>query len=227
MTQNLIILSKFPSVSQLELVGWGRVEYESREEAFVYASDVLPLLREYHGTCTPLGIFLSKPTLTRLFIHHSDPRALTVHLHKEYRHITLLLVMLTSLDQETLSTICTRLPSLIDLGIHTSQHFEEVHCEDGINTQATDLFSTLTDTPLPRTLERLVILWQFDFEFEHDEEEGVPVASPENIPDFVAMRDKLRERCPALRTLWLDGQDFMFKWRQLLDREEMEQENTI
>ncbi|KAJ7644688.1 hypothetical protein FB45DRAFT_298753 [Roridomyces roridus] len=225
MTQNLVVLSKFPAVCALQLGGWGQIKYEPSEQPAIRAADVLPLLREYHGPCTPLHLFLPKPTLIRLVIDGCGPEELTFQLRGEYGHITTLHTTVHDLDRNTLSTICRCLPALIELHVTVLAEIEDGEYEDGINPRATDFFSTFADTPdLPSTLQRLSISWEF--EFESEDAEDAPVASTENIPDFLAMRDKLRERCPALGTLWLDGHDFMFRWRQLLDREEESYEDV-
>ncbi|KAJ7644738.1 hypothetical protein FB45DRAFT_1116449 [Roridomyces roridus] len=230
MTQNLLILSKFPAVCELQLSGWEfQVKYESSEEPTVNVSDVLPLLREYRGPCTPLHLFLSKSTLARLVIDACPLEDFIFQFGGTYGHITALDATVYDLNQGALSTICSCLPALIDLRIKVLNQieFEEDDFRDS-NSVATDFFSTLANTlGLPSTLQRLAISWDFiGFDSLDDYDEG-PVAWPEAIPDFVTIRDTLKERCPPLRTLWFDWQDFMFKWRQLLDRDEMEQKNEI
>ncbi|KAJ7644654.1 hypothetical protein FB45DRAFT_1053357 [Roridomyces roridus] len=224
-TQNLVALSKFPAVCKLQLGGWKEIEYEPSEEPAIRALDVLPLLRQYRGACTALHLFLPKPTLTRLVIDFCRPEELISQLVEGHVHITVLHANVDDLDRNALSTICRCLPALIELRMRVFVGIEDGEYEDGINPRATDFFSTFTNIPnLPSTLQRLTVSWEFEFESEYVED--IPVASPENIPDFPAIGDKLRERCPALRTLWLDGHDFMFRWRQVLDREEVEQEDS-
>ncbi|KAJ7644699.1 hypothetical protein FB45DRAFT_999654 [Roridomyces roridus] len=224
MTQNLVVLSKFPAVCALQLGGWGQIEYEPSEQPAIRAVGVLPLLKEYRGASTPLHLFLPKPTLTRLVIDVGSPEELTFQLRGEYGHITTLHTTVHDLDRYNLSTICRCLPALIELRVSVLAEIEDGEYSD-FNRRATDFFADLEDTPgLPPTLQRLAISWEF--EFESDEDEDTLVVLPEMIPDFFVMRDKLRERCPAPRTLWFDGYDFMFRWRQLLDREEVLQEQN-
>ncbi|KAJ7644714.1 hypothetical protein FB45DRAFT_1021462 [Roridomyces roridus] len=228
MNRNLTTLSKFPAVRKVCLSGWGDFEYESTDAPLHRAPDVLPLLQEYSGSCTPLHMFLPRPTLTCLSIHWCTPDELSSQLREEYTHITSLDAGLSNLDQQTLDTISTFLPELTELRLQIFYDLEDDDVEDGFNPKATNFFSTLVNTPapqLPPNLRRLAISWEFDFEFLSDAFEDAPVASPDSIPHFLAMRDKLRERCPALTTLWFDGRDFMFWWRLLDTGEEIEQEN--
>ncbi|KAJ7644739.1 hypothetical protein FB45DRAFT_299163 [Roridomyces roridus] len=232
MNLNLALLSKFPAVRTLRGSGWGDSNDEPADVPLWRVSDVLPLLQEYRGTCRFLKTFLPKPTLARLVLDDglTTPGILLSQLDGQYGHITSLDATLTNLDHHVLSTICISLPGLIDLRIRIGylEDDEIDEYENGVNTRATDFFSTLKDTHrLPSTLQRLALSWEFDFEYFEDNEQGPPTALPENVPDFFEIREKLRERCPALRTLWLDGHDFMFKWRQMVDREEVEQENEI
>ncbi|KAJ7644683.1 hypothetical protein FB45DRAFT_999644 [Roridomyces roridus] len=230
MHRNLIIFSKFPAVLKLWLDDWADSEDEPTDVPLRCTLDVLPLLQEYCGIWTPLHFLLPKPTLARIALSLCTPGELLSELRGEYKHITSLNARLPELDQQTLSSICACLPGLLDLRFSIFYDLEDGDVNDGFNPKATNFFSALADTPgllgVPPTLQRLAISWEFDFDcltiFDY-----FPVASPDRIPDFLVMRDTLRERCPTLRTLWFDGQDFMFKWRQLLGREEMEQENEI
>ncbi|KAJ7644737.1 hypothetical protein FB45DRAFT_1053412 [Roridomyces roridus] len=225
MNRNLATLSRFPAVRKLWLQGLGEFQYQSTDASSLHGHDVLPLLQEYSGSWKPLHMFLPKPTLACLDIHFCTPEELSSQLREEYRHITSLYATLIDLDQQTLNTICTCLPELTELHIRIYT-FDDAQREDGFNPKATSFFSTFgtTLTSLPPTLKRLAIAWEFEFE---SDDAQVVYPGPKHIPDFLAMRDKLRKRCPALRTLWLDGHHFIFRWRQLLDREEMEQQNEI
>ncbi|KAJ7644702.1 hypothetical protein FB45DRAFT_1116382 [Roridomyces roridus] len=230
MNRNLTTLSKFPAVRKVCLSGWGDFEYESTDAPLQRVPDLLPLLQEYSGSCAPLHMFLPRPTLTCLSIHWCKPDELSSQLREEYTPITSLDAGLSNLDQQTLDTISTFLPELTELRLQIFYDLEDDDVEDGFNAKATNFFSTFANTPaphLPPNLRRLAISWEFDSEFLSEAFEDAPVASPDNIPDFLAMRDKLRERCPALRVLWFDGHDFMFRWRLLDTGEEMEQENKI
>ncbi|KAJ7644716.1 hypothetical protein FB45DRAFT_1053399 [Roridomyces roridus] len=237
MAQNLVILAKFPVVCELQLDGWGEIESGPTEKPAVRASDVLPLLREYRGTCTPLHLFLPKPTLERLVIDFCPLEDLSFQLRGEYGHITALQATVHDLDRNNVSTIFRCLPALIELPVMVLAESEDGEYQD-LNPRVCRLncFSSIylsgdglllptgRYAGLPPTLQRLAISWRFHF--DSDEDEDTLVVLPEMIPDFFAMRDKLGERCPALRTLWFDGHDFLFRWRQLLDREEVQQEES-
>ncbi|KAJ7644753.1 hypothetical protein FB45DRAFT_1116496 [Roridomyces roridus] len=121
---NLVTLSKFPAVRHLQLDGWGLSGGEA-EASSVPASDVLPLLREYHGPYTALPLFLSRPTLAHLIIDCCTAWELSSQLRGQHGHITSLSATLYQFDQETFSTICTCLPGLIDLRIQTYRIIED------------------------------------------------------------------------------------------------------
>ncbi|KAJ7604206.1 hypothetical protein FB45DRAFT_1013645 [Roridomyces roridus] len=227
MNKNLASLAKFPVVRELQISGWGQLVYEAVEAPAVRASDVLPLLREYSGPCRLLPILLDKPSLTHLTLERCTPSELLAQLHGEHSRIASLHATLYDPKPADLSSICRSFPALVDLCVRISAVAQDSEFEDGVNMGATNFFTALVDMPcLPSTLRRLAISW--DLVFDSDDEDMEPVeASPRRIPDFVAIRNALRERCPALATLWLDGYDFRFKWRQLLGREEVEQENMI
>ncbi|KAJ7445659.1 hypothetical protein FB451DRAFT_1292735 [Mycena latifolia] len=81
---------------------------------------------------------------------------------------------------------------------------------DDVNSAATSFFKTLPDAlALPPTLQHLGFSLNFTHEFEI-----VPSDAP---PNFPTLRNALLARCPALASLWLDGEDFLFSWSKDVD----------
>ncbi|KAJ7662264.1 hypothetical protein B0H17DRAFT_1258292 [Mycena rosella] len=215
--QTLAFLYKFPSVEHLRLAYDGPV----LDGPDVHALELFPLLREYSGPSHTLHIFLPIPTLIRLTIEECSPGILISKL-KEMRtphYIPSLDVFfdnhIEDLDNAVLDTLCTFFPRLTALRITTTFHIGADDLEeDGTNAKATTFFAALADTPaLPPTLKYLGISWEFDRDIL--ELEGAPPVS--KLPDFNALRHALVARCHGLKSLWLDGGDFLFQWRKFVD----------
>ncbi|KAJ7644680.1 hypothetical protein FB45DRAFT_298697 [Roridomyces roridus] len=201
MSPGLVALSKFPGLRSLKLHGWGQVDYESESESestsTVQALDILPRLEltEYVGAPELLPWFLAKPTLVRLVTHPCTSAYLASQLCGGSTSITSLYARLRDLDLGSLRSICTSLPGLLDLRIEVSSPM----------TIATNFFFALVqaDTPvLPTELQRLAISWDFTGSESRNSE------SPSPPPNYQAMRG----RYPALRKLWLDGEEFLFRF---------------
>ncbi|KAJ7644664.1 hypothetical protein FB45DRAFT_1116331 [Roridomyces roridus] len=205
MSQNLVILAKFPGLRSLQFYGLGQVNDDA---ILASVQDVLPMLKGYVGTPELLPYLLSKSTLARLLITLCTSADLASQLRVGSSHITSLHASLFELDHGALDSISTSLPRLLDLRIDI---FSSSRNPDGINTLAMDFFSALVAEirVLPTGLQRLAISRCFDYEFQGSESRSG--TSPP--PHFLVMWDKLREICPALTMLWLDGQDFIF-WRR-------------
>jgi hypothetical protein len=65
---------------------------------------------------------------------------------------------------------------------------------------------------VPRTLERLVIYWEF-MSSQNEDQEPRRRPSGSDLPDLAVLCAAVTARCPALKFLWLDGHDFMVHWR--------------
>ncbi|KAJ7644769.1 hypothetical protein FB45DRAFT_898627 [Roridomyces roridus] len=218
------IWSRFPAVRVLAFKASKSAAQSLTEASAAEAAHVLPLLEEYNSYCQLLPLLPSRPTLTRLVVDSCAPGELVSGLRgmvNNNLHITSLDATLNAtLRENSFIAICKSLPKLVGLHINILTTVKRWEYEQaGKVERATDFFSTLAETPtLPPTLERLAITWKFD--------EGLdPLCSPvERIPDFPRMRDSLVGKCPDLKTLWLDGDDFLFGWRRYsvrrVDRED-------
>ncbi|KAJ7149183.1 hypothetical protein C8R43DRAFT_1007425 [Mycena crocata] len=215
MAYNLGILAKLPSVERFELRGWGKISHETGLHA--QASGVFSLLTEYTGPEHALHLFLPRPRLTRLTVSYCSPADLMLELQGMQTPLTgvkSLNLTFDDLDNPTLQTLFEIFPHLTELHIHIAFEVEEDMFDDDVNDKATTFFSTLAATPaLPPTLKHIALVW----EFEYEDIENAPVPDDGDVPDLAELRDALVERCPSLTSLWLDGRDFLFQWRQLPD----------
>ncbi|KAJ6632235.1 hypothetical protein B0H10DRAFT_2206623 [Mycena sp. CBHHK59/15] len=124
-------------------------------------------------------------------------------------HITSLDATFDSFDNAALGTLSGFFPRLTELRIRINFEVEDGAFEDDVNPQATTFFEALAETPtLPPTLERLALCWAFEYE----DPENAPTA--DELPEFAELRDALVVRCPGLTVLWLDGHEFLFRWRK-------------
>ncbi|KAJ7448614.1 hypothetical protein B0H11DRAFT_2080039 [Mycena galericulata] len=206
MSQNLSILSKFPAVQILALNDSEMTEDVVR----VDASAVLPVLREYTGPCETLPIFLAHSTLARLIVPRCDPATFIAQLPGIQVQITSLNVTFWDLDTTAFRTLCAFFPSLTELCIRVV--YGGVF--QGYNSKAKEFFSELGDTPtLPSALERLAFAWEFEYEDSSDEE----TPWVHEMDSFDPVRDALVIQCPALTTLWLDGDEYLFRWHKSPD----------
>ncbi|KAJ7458870.1 hypothetical protein FB451DRAFT_1372087 [Mycena latifolia] len=211
--ETLAFLSKFPRVKSLALVG------TTPPAGWVATQAFFPLLREFKcsGQYDTLSAFLSLPTLTCVTVDNYHPQLLMTHLagnRTSLSKITLLTISFTSWYHFTeremnipfLNTLYEFFPTLTELRIS----IDHGSMNSDFNSVATVFFKALPDAPaLPPTLKHLCLSWEFDPEF------GVPPT--DTLPDFTALRDALVARCPALVALWLDGEDFLFRWRKYSD----------
>ncbi|KAJ7644770.1 hypothetical protein FB45DRAFT_1021513 [Roridomyces roridus] len=126
-------------------------------------------------------------------------------------HIVSLQASVYDLDNPGFSAICSCLPNVVDLHIDILSNLNDLNDFGSLTSLSPDFFSLFEETSsLPPSLERLAITWDFSEALEGEE--------PSRIPDFVAMRQGLLRRCPALRMLWLDGDLFLFRWRKIVLR---------
>ncbi|KAJ7505895.1 hypothetical protein B0H11DRAFT_2272646 [Mycena galericulata] len=218
MSQNFSILSHFPGVEIFSMRGWGEVQDGPGPR--LQASTVLPRLKEYTGPCQTVSIFLTKSTLTRITIEYCKPQDFIAQLQglRAPENLTLLDVTFDDLEIPEFDTICAFFTRITELRIKVVYYVEEGAFgdppEEGDNYMATMFFKGLADaSALPPALERLAIRWEFMYE----DLENAPPVDPEDIPSFDELHNVLLGHCPALTTLWLDGHDFLFRWRKAPD----------
>ncbi|KAJ6527038.1 hypothetical protein B0H19DRAFT_1243334 [Mycena capillaripes] len=207
MSHNLEIMSKFPNVRVLSIGGWGEVD------AWPKDSGPFPLLSEYDGTHKLLPFFFSRATLTRITVSDATPDLVIRQLQGLCTplNITALNGNFEGFDNEAFDTLISLLPRLVELRIRITLELEDGELEDNINSIATSFFDALADTPgLPLTLEHLALAWKFEYEYLETE----PIVDDDQS-DLLQLRDALLARCPALKSIWLDGHDFLFQWRKL------------
>ncbi|KAJ6518286.1 hypothetical protein C8R47DRAFT_1232463 [Mycena vitilis] len=211
------VMAKFPAVRVFTIRGWGEVGDGDPPHGSVGRDDAMPFpaLEEYIGLDKTLSMFLPLPTLARITILDGRPAGVIAQLQtarSPLANITAFTAQFwESLDGLVLGTLLGLLPRLNELRIRINMEIDDDDIEvfeDGINPYATQFFHCLPFTPnLPPTLEQLALSWSFEFtEFDAD-------PAPEKTPDFSPIRDALLLRCPALKTLWLDGHDFLYRWR--------------
>ncbi|KAJ7804286.1 hypothetical protein B0H14DRAFT_3486416 [Mycena olivaceomarginata] len=215
---NLTILSKFPAVEVLSLVGpWkgGETGNEGLEVA-----KTLPMLRAYKGSFRTLPMFLALPTLTHVEAYgpsiSANPALFMQQLEgvQSPSGITMLDLHFGSFEHAALAPVSAFFTRLTRLSVFIRVHSEEmVLSSDRVNRQATSFFIALADAPtLPRTLEHLVISWVFTSpEYEEEAPHGHPAVR--DLPDLIYLRSALLAHCPALTFISLDGHDFMFHRR--------------
>ncbi|KAJ7644703.1 hypothetical protein FB45DRAFT_1053392 [Roridomyces roridus] len=205
-TASAAAFSKFPAVRILKLEKQRRRRSHPEHTACPSTSHILPLLNTYIGPHELLPLFLEKPTLKNLILDRCRAEELCLVLCTEAPHITSLHATFEHIDSATFETICTSFPGLVDLFIQRPEfYFPEDH--ERFYPEPAEFFSTLADSPLPRSLQRLAIALKWGelghFELHSD---GSPIS--------VEGRKKLTERCPALTKLRLDGYDFLYTWRR-------------
>ncbi|KAJ7135763.1 hypothetical protein C8R44DRAFT_976568 [Mycena epipterygia] len=211
MSYNLAILSKFPGVRVFSVDGWSLRDDASGPR--VQTPQILPVLAEYTGPYRALHIFLPRVTLTRLTISGCDIDDLITEL-KAIRPLdditSLNVTFYDSMDHVTLNAMCGFFPRLAELYIHISFHLsEENNFEDDMNPEPAWFFNMVAESvTFPPTLERLAMSWVYRSDYIMEFERANP------LPRFAYLRDALVARCPALTSLWLDGYNFLFRWRK-------------
>ncbi|KAF8206851.1 hypothetical protein K438DRAFT_1756195 [Mycena galopus ATCC 62051] len=213
---NLSILSKFPGLQILSMLGPGKVQ-----DMPVETSAALPILQQYTGPCETMALFLPLSTLKRLTIQGCIPKDFTKQLQANRFPIYLTSLDVTfdeNLDMTTLHTVCTFFPTLTTLRICISFEYYELEEEgpvgDGINHTATKFLAELIDfTSFPAELRQLALDWNF---FYTDHEVAMYSYQLE-VPQFDELRDILVARLLALTKLWLDTDNFLFNWRKTQD----------
>ncbi|KAJ7056971.1 hypothetical protein C8F01DRAFT_1308506 [Mycena amicta] len=87
-------------------------------------------------------------------------------------------------------------------------NFPDVDGEDGDDPIPLDYFVSLaTLVSLPPSLTALFITWELVYEHL-----GNPPGDDATEDQLVKLKDALLERCPALESLWLDGNSFTYRW---------------
>ncbi|KAJ7752564.1 hypothetical protein B0H16DRAFT_786868 [Mycena metata] len=213
MSSNVAIFVKFPGVHTLTINGHGRLS-ESPQDL-----EILPALTEYRGSVVPLATFLHTPKLTNLTIDYCSPDDFVTRLQSVHRtlNITSLEIEFDRCDHEKLRTLCDLLPHLTELRLAIAVEIDKGENEEDTSLQ-TSFFQALLEAPgLTQTLEQLSICWVFKFySYELPPDGGEP-------PNFSEIRAVLVARCPALKSLWIDGHEFVFRWRQAVDGTTLEE----
>ncbi|KAJ7673715.1 hypothetical protein DFH06DRAFT_749342 [Mycena polygramma] len=218
MVHNRAIMSKFPAVKVLSLWGWGEVEDGDGLNSRLELEDApFPALEEYSGTHRVLSIFLTRATLTRVTITDGYLPGVIAQLQAGRSPVNITAFtadFFEPVDTFAFGILLRLLPRLTQLCVRVRMKGDEdaVEFQDGVNRHATTFFDALANTlVLPYTLEHLAFLWEFEFDAFAIE----PTA--ERQPEFHELRDALVARSPALKTLWLDGHDFLYQWRKVRD----------
>ncbi|KAJ6479601.1 hypothetical protein C8R45DRAFT_1155614 [Mycena sanguinolenta] len=225
-SQNLTIMSKFPSVRILTLSG----KEFAAESVPVQPRAVFLRLEEYYGHCHALSLFVVATPLRRVRIECAGPKAFLTRIQAvSGLEITSLNAKFNELDNAAFNKIVKFLPQLTELLLtiavsDTSRLFKrEIYdgrklpkdevvdgrLGDWIRSEflVSTFFLKLSTAPsLPSKLERLAINWGC-YEAFFDE------LSAYKLPVFPRMRDAFVVRCPRLTWLWFNGIYFMYEWR--------------
>ncbi|KAJ7200813.1 hypothetical protein GGX14DRAFT_466169, partial [Mycena pura] len=208
MDSNIAFLSRFPNVEHLAVTGWGEPINTSGSHP-----PCLAALRELSSlSCPPilLPVVPGSP-LTSLTVSNCNAAAFTEQLRRMQvpRTITYLAVDFDSLEAVALGMILLFFPQLADLTISIGLVVkDDIYAEDGFNPIATKFFTALPGlAALPSGLRSISVSWLF--EYGENDDPG----HDKNF-EFGAVRDALLQRCPALTSLWLDGDTLLLWWRR-------------
>ncbi|KAJ6477876.1 hypothetical protein C8R47DRAFT_643870 [Mycena vitilis] len=218
MVHNRAIMSKFPGVEVLCLWGWGEMEDGDELNSRLELEDApFPVLEEYCGPHRAMSMFLGRATLTRLTVTDGYLPGVINQLQAVHGPVNITAFTANffgAVDTVAFGILLRLLPRLTQLYVRVRIEGgeDEVQFQNGVNRQATTFFDALADAfVLPNILEHLALVWQFNF----DAFAIVPTA--ERPPEFHKLRDALVAKCPALKTLWIDGYDFLYQWRKVRD----------
>ncbi|KAJ7885528.1 hypothetical protein B0H14DRAFT_3431813 [Mycena olivaceomarginata] len=189
LSETLTIMSKFPSVRLLKLVGrWVPPDDDAHDAVF-------PLLKEYSGPHRALPFFHPAIFLTRLHItERCRPEDLIARLQGiQAPNITTFQATFHEIDNTAFSKLIELLPRLTEALIRIVVR-ENDELGSGITPcfKPSTFFGMLAETPsLPSRLEHLGISWE-GYDRLHD------YVSTYEIPDFPRVRDTVLEK-------WLSG----------------------
>ncbi|KAJ7135791.1 hypothetical protein C8R44DRAFT_976583, partial [Mycena epipterygia] len=208
---DLAVLSQFPGVWAFSIDG--RTLREDGPLPRLQAPQTLPVLAEYSGPYHALQLLLPRATLTHLTIstcHIDDLIKELKGIHTLDNITSLDATFYDSMDHVTLNALCGFFPRLAELHIRISFHLlEEDNFEYDISPKPVRFFKMVAESAaLPPTLERLAMSWVYRSDYFLE----VEMVNP--LPRFAYLRDTLVARCPALTSLWLDGYNFLFRWRK-------------
>ncbi|KAJ7783631.1 hypothetical protein DFH07DRAFT_764109 [Mycena maculata] len=213
-SQNLIILSKFPAVHILRLLG--------KPRGRVHKCLLFP-------PSSPLALFLPVAALTHITIPRCSPQDFIACIQDtQSPNIVSLHMEFTKLDNTAFNTLSELFPRLTELlirivvsdmsrwfscEIYDSSQLKDDEVVDGqfgdsvrAGSKLSKFFIQLANTPtVPPNLEHLAISWEC-YEKHFDE------LSAYKIPDFAQLRDTLVVRCTSLTWLWFDGFYFLYEW---------------
>ncbi|KAK7047033.1 hypothetical protein R3P38DRAFT_2877925 [Favolaschia claudopus] len=217
LSDTLAIFSKFPNLRIYES------SYTSvlRNVPPAQEAAIFPVLEQYTGAFENLTIFLQRPTLTHIELESGYPVQLLLNHLRGYTYvpnITSFTAFFTSdaeneFGETELNALLTLFPGLRELELKLRPDARE---DGGFTPQATTFFSKLPSTALlPRTLNTLSLEWDFPYEYGSTESAmgNDPAAPlPADIPDLPSLCAALRERCPELIHIYLNGYHFGYVW---------------
>ncbi|KAJ7826205.1 hypothetical protein B0H14DRAFT_2817711 [Mycena olivaceomarginata] len=213
----LPILSKFMGVEVLVMEGY----WTHSEHGPSGFSGPLPILKEYDGPQEMLPILLSRLTLSHITIGWIDWPWIAEMLHASPPSGSIVSLTassgpITSADFGFLFKI---FPFLSELNLNIG-HGQR----DSPNSLRKAFFENITT--VPTSLELLTIRWKH---FEAEDSSSSDIEDDASTPDrrnHASTADKLHHvaelrtlvaRCPALISLWIETQDFFFRWHRLSD----------
>ncbi|KAF7376515.1 hypothetical protein MSAN_00067500 [Mycena sanguinolenta] len=200
---NLSILSHFPAVEIFSTNGSPRLP----------ASDltVLPILQQYTGPCETMASFLSRSTLTRLTTPLCRPHVFREQLNRFQGSNNMLSFSVSfdgeGIDMSTISPIRSFFPRLktLHVRIFHSERDPGVNLRDLVATFFAELGNPFV---LPTELERMAFDWTIG-------SAGIPTDQQIEVDPFTNLRTALTTQYPALRMVWLDGDNFLFCWHKM------------
>ncbi|KAK7059965.1 hypothetical protein R3P38DRAFT_3384555 [Favolaschia claudopus] len=184
-------------------------------------ASIFPILEEYTGAYENLRIFILRPTLTHIELDSGfsvQNLLKTVLGHTSFPNITSFKARFTSdvteeFSQMEFNALLTLFPLLSTLDLTLIPDAQE---DGGFTPQATAFLSNLpSNALLPRTLKTLLLEWDFPYEYGSTESamgHDPAAPPPEDIPDFPSLRAALRQRCPELTHIMLNGYHFGYVW---------------
>ncbi|KAJ7107728.1 hypothetical protein C8R44DRAFT_986882 [Mycena epipterygia] len=204
-------LLKFLAVEVL--YNGSRISHD-RSDPDVQTSRLVPVLKEYTGFHENLHLFLPAASLSRLTMRYcKNPHELMTQLQGmgTTQNITSLDASFGDMNHTSFDILCNFFTHLTELHLRILLYVEGSTPED-TDTAATLVLKALDANPtLPPTIEHLALIWEISYS---DVEEKPSAIQP---PDLAALRGALVSRCPALMSLWIDGEDFVLRWCKFAD----------
>ncbi|KAJ7644746.1 hypothetical protein FB45DRAFT_1116466 [Roridomyces roridus] len=239
LARNRLAWDKFPGVRTLDLMAWGYRIPPLGEAHPVLSPDVMPLLEEYIGLPHALHIFAARATLRRVHIDHCSLEQLISSLEwvQSPQVTSFSIDTLDVLDVSSLSVIFDSFPMLETMSILVLNNDDDDDGGEGGCPDSTVCTRRTKPSAVPTTNNSSGCkIFLPSRRINHTSDEPavpnpgmgirVPLRRPAGIhrrlAEIPAMRKKLRERCPALRKLWLEGIHFVSTWR-LHDEDEDEE----